>query len=114
MQLSVRRETDRDLTIIVVSGDMNAKGSHDALGATVRDLVERGSRRFILDLSRVPSVDSSSIGEVAVAVKHVVVNGGAVKAVLSRRVEQAIKPVRDWLLFDTCPDVDSCIAEFDA
>lgn len=108
MHLNVKRESG--IAIVEITGSMSGKSGTDALGETVRELVDQGLRLFVLDLSRVPSMDSASIGEVAVAVKHIVVNGGSVKAVVSRRVDQAIGPVRTWLLFETCPDVKSAIA----
>ena len=113
MQLKVKRDEPSGITVVTVQGSMNAKAGRDALGETVRELVDQGARRFVLDLTDVPSMDSSSIGEVAVAVKHIVLNGGKVKAALSRRVEKAIEPVRAWLLFETCSDVESCVRGFD-
>jgi len=84
-----------DVTILDISGRITLGEGNVALREIVRDLLEKGSKKILLNLGEVQYVDSSGLGELVGTCKTVRSQGGELKLVnLSRRVHELFQMTR--------------------
>lgn len=104
----------KDGVIIVdTSGRMTFGEGTSALRAKVRELAEGGSRRIILNLADVTSIDSSGIGELVAAYRTVTTAGGELKLLnLAKRAQHLLQITRLSAVFETFEDEASAIGSF--
>jgi len=84
MKLNVRKS--ENVSILEISGKMIHPEATQLLRSKVKGLLEEGERVFILDMAKVPWMDSSSIGEVVACRNRIVAAEGKVRAVLDTEV----------------------------
>ena len=83
------------------------------LQGTVRRLLEQGRMKLVLDMSSVPFVDSTGIGELVVAYSAARRRGGTLKLVgLSNKVKETLDMVRLIDGFETFDDCQTAIETF--
>ena len=90
------------VTILALSGRMTRNDHFGMLTERVKDLVQAGERKLVLDLGAVSYMDSMCLGEMVTSLVTVRKQGGALYLVnVPQRVEQLIKMVRLTSLFQT-------------
>ena len=83
------------------------------LRRTVRDLIDKGHRKIILNLSDVDYIDSSGIGELVSAHSTVKSMEGELKLTyLTKRINDLLQITRLYTVFDVQPDEDSALRSF--
>lgn len=84
-----------------------------ALGQTIRDLLNDGHKKFILNLSGVRALDSSGIGELVRSYMTVINRGGDLKMLnLSPKVEEILNITRLSQVFEDFSDEQSAVKSF--
>lgn len=83
------------------------------LRKTIRDLVDNGRKKILLNLADVDYIDSSGIGELVGAYTSVRGASGELKLVyLTKRVRDIIQITRLFTVFDVQPDEAAAIRSF--
>ena len=102
-----------DVIIVDVSGRLTLGEGTSALRATMRELVEGGSRRIVLNMADVTYMDSSGLGELVAAYTTVTTAGGELKLLnLAKRVHELLYITKLYTVFETFEDEASAIASF--
>lgn len=111
MQTAIRQI--EDITIVDVSGRITLGEGNVILRDTVLGLVEKGSKKILLNLHDVGYVDSSGIGELVKSYTTVRNHGGQMKLVnLSKRMHDLLQLTRLYTVFDIQADEASAIQSF--
>ncbi len=83
------------------------------LNQTLDNFLEQGKKNFVIDLSRVTSVDSSGIGILISSYSKVKNNGGTLKlAKVTRKIENILSMTKLNLVFENYNSVEEAIKSF--
>jgi len=111
MQTSMREVGD--VVVLEVGGRITLGEGNMILRDVVRDLVDKGNRKFVMNLAEVLYVDSSGLGELVKAHATVSGKGGQLKLVsLNQRVHDLLQMTRLIRVFDIHADESSAIQSF--
>ena len=111
MEIDVRTQ-DR-VKIVRLRGKLNLGASLDRANETLKDLVNAGESRFLLDLQEVPMIDSSGIGLLVRYLTAAKQHGGSLKLLNpSKFALQTLKLVRVLSLFEVFEDQQAAVASF--
>ena len=77
----VERLVEPDITVVELSGKLALGHESQRIESLIEDLVMRGSRRIVLDMSGVDHIDSAGIGMVALATGKLREAGGRLAVV---------------------------------
>jgi anti-sigma B factor antagonist len=103
------------VTILDLNGRIVLGEDTLLLRNTVRDLIANRQRMILLNMRKVPYIDSSGIGELVAAFTTVRRQGGALKLLnLSERVYDALQITKLYTVFDVKEDEDAAIRSFAA
>jgi anti-sigma B factor antagonist len=104
-----------DAVVLSVSGDMTLSGTSETpLADAVRDLLQRGCTRIVLDLARVRYVDSAGLGQLVQALAAARTRGGGLKLLNVTRGLADLLVVTNLLFVFECFDLESeALASFD-
>ena len=95
------------------SGKITLGEGSAILRTTVRELIERGHRKILLNLADVDYIDSSGIGELVSAYTAVRSASGEMKLLqLTRRVHDILQITRLVTVFDVQADEDVAVRSF--
>jgi anti-sigma B factor antagonist len=102
-----------DVIVLDISGRITLGEGNVVLREVVRDLVDKGSKRIILNLGGVNYMDSSGLGELVKAHTTVRNNGGELKlANLNKRVQDLLQVTRLSAVFDIQKEEANALASF--
>src|ERR1017187_7195890 len=91
MSVKLTTHEKGDVIIVDVSGRLTLGESTSALRNRMRELVEGGSRRIVLNMADVTYIDSSGIGELVAAYTTIATAGGELKLLnLATRVHELL------------------------
>ncbi|HXN23902.1 MAG TPA: STAS domain-containing protein [Candidatus Dormibacteraeota bacterium] len=101
-----------DVTLIDLSGSLTFQ-EIAALSKAIRDLLNEGHKKFVLNLNGVRSLDSSGIGELVRSYMTVTNRGGDLKMLnLSPKVEEILKITKLSQVFEDFSDEQSAVKSF--
>jgi len=111
--LDIETKTVDGVKLVKLRGRLSMGLPLDRYNATMKELLEEGQNRIVLDLEEVPSIDSSGIG---MLVRHLTTakqNGGAIRLLRpSKFTVQTLKMVGLLNLFTTFDDSKDAVASF--
>ena len=111
MEIDVR--TQDQVKIIKLRGKLNLGPALDRTNDTIKDLLDSGEFRFVLDLPDVPTIDSSGIGLLVRYLTAAKQRGGSLKLLNpSKFALQTLKLVRVVNLFEIFEDQQLAVASF--
>lgn len=111
MEIDVR--TQDQVKIIKLRGKLSLGSALDRTNETIKDLLDCGESRFVLDLQEVPTIDSSGIGLLVRYLTAAKQRGGSVKLLNpSKFALQTLKLVRVVNLFEIFEDQQLAVASF--
>ena len=109
MQLQER--TVGDVVVLTPAGRMTRDENFGALQHRVRDLVQEGRRKMVLDLASVSYMDSTCLGEIVSGFVTVRKNGGLLHlACPNPRVERLMAIAGLTAIFPTFPSEQAAVA----
>jgi anti-sigma B factor antagonist len=104
-----------DVAVVDFTGEITLGEGSATLRRMVRELVDKGKHKILLNLSEVSYIDSAGVGELVAAFTTVRGAGGELKlASLTRRVHDIIQITRLYTVFDVQPDEKSALGRFHA
>ena len=102
-----------EVAIVDLSGRISLGEGSALLRKTVRDLVEAGQTRILLNLGDVNYIDSSGIGELVSAFTAVRKEGGELKLLnLTKKVHDLLQITKLYTVFDIKDDEATAIKAF--
>jgi anti-sigma B factor antagonist len=102
-----------DVAVVDFSGKITLGEGSAILRKMIRELVEKGHRKILLDLADVDYIDSSGIGEMVAAFTTVRSAQGELKLLhLTRRVHDILQITRLYNDFDVQSDEASAMRSF--
>ena len=113
LRMSVERRQVADIAIVDVTGRITFGEESEALRSIVRDLIESGNKKILLNLHNVGYIDSSGLGELVKSYTTVRSNGGQLKLVeVSKRVHDLLHMTKLHLVLAIEPDEATAIQAF--
>ncbi|MGH9713513.1 MAG: STAS domain-containing protein [Candidatus Acidiferrales bacterium] len=108
--------TNREIGEIVIvdfSGKITLGEGSSTLRHTIRELIDRGHRKIVLNLFDVDYIDSSGIGELVSGYTTVKNASGDMKLLhLTKRVHDLLQITRLFTVFDVRSDEDDALRSF--
>ena len=102
------------VTILDVKGRIVLGDETHQLRVAVRDLIEQGKKKIILNLAEVDYIDSSGVGELVGAFTAVRGSGGELKLLnLSQKVQDVLHITKLYTVFDVRDDEFKAVKSFD-
>ncbi|MGH9673441.1 MAG: STAS domain-containing protein [Bryobacteraceae bacterium] len=102
-----------DVAILSVVGKLTLSDGTQDVRMKVREVVDRGVRRLVLNLNDVPYLDSAGIGELVAAKKAMEHRGGQMKLLEpGKTVRDALRVVKLDRVLDFCQDEAAALASF--
>jgi anti-sigma B factor antagonist len=100
-------------TIVDLSGRITLGEGSALLRETVRDLLNKGQKRIILNLGDVNYIDSSGIGELVSGFTTVKNQGGELKLLhLTKKVHDLLQITKLYTVFDVHSDEQAAVRSF--
>ncbi|MGH9747516.1 MAG: STAS domain-containing protein [Candidatus Acidiferrales bacterium] len=102
-----------DIAIIDFSGKITLGEGSSTLRRTIRELIDKGHRKIVLNLYDVDYIDSSGIGELVSGYTTVRNVEGELKLLhLTKRVHDLLQITRLFTVFDVQSDEESALKSF--
>jgi anti-sigma B factor antagonist len=102
-----------DVTVVDAAGRITLGEGSSALRDTLRDMVAKGQKKILLNLSEVSYIDSSGIGELVSGFTTVTNQGGSLKLLgLTKRVKDLLQITKLYTVFDVHDDEASAVRSF--
>jgi anti-sigma B factor antagonist len=102
-----------DVTVVDVAGRITLGEGSSALREALRDLVNKGQKKILLNLGDVTYIDSSGIGELVSGFTTVTNSGGMLKLLnLNKRVKDLLQITKLYTVFDVHEDEAGAIRSF--
>lgn len=111
MKIEVR--TIGDVKILDCSGKITLGEGTMSIRNTVRDLLQGGSKKIVLNLANINYIDSSGIGELVSTYTTVVNGGGRLKLLnLEKKIQQLLAITKLLTVFDTFDNEEAALKSF--
>jgi anti-sigma B factor antagonist len=108
MKIDVR--TIGDAKILDCSGKITLGEGTMSIRNTVRDLLNSGSKKIILNLAEITYIDSAGIGELVSTYTTVVNNGGRLKLLnLTKKIHQLLTITKLLTVFETFDNEEAAL-----
>jgi anti-sigma B factor antagonist len=101
------------ITIVDLRGDIGLGTASLLLRRTIHDLIESGRTKIVLNFSKVDSMDSAGVGELAGAYLPVKSNGGELKFLNpTKKVHRVLQVTQLDKVFEVYTDEETAIRSF--
>jgi len=114
VDLKISTREVEDVTVVDVGGRITLGEETSALRKAIRDLVDKGRKKIVLNLAEVSYIDSSGVGELVssyTAVRHA---GGELKLLnLTKKVHDLLQVTKLYTIFDIKDDEFMAVKSFD-
>lgn len=112
LEITERREGV--VTVLELRGNIRIGESNIHLHRVLRELVERGDRRILINLGGVTHIDSTGLGELVAGYTTLQKNHGELKLLkLTERVRELMVITKLLTVFEVFDDQNAAIASFD-
>ena len=112
-KLTIDEHHDGDVTVLVLTGQMLLDDGDLAFGKRIRELVERGIVKVVVDLGGVTYIDSSGVGMLVAKMKTLKERGGDIRLLnLNRRAESLFGMLKLLIVFETFQDEAAAVRSF--
>ena len=113
MSIQASTRQANGVTVVDVSGRITLGEGSATLRETVRDLLNRGQKKILLNLGEITYIDSSGIGELVSGFTTVTNQGGQLKLLsLTKKVHDLLQITKLLTVFDVHDEETSAIRSF--
>lgn len=113
MSIKLTNRQVGDVTVVDATGRITLGEGSSALRDMLRDMVAKGQKKILLNLSEVSYIDSSGIGELVSGFTTVTNQGGSLKLLgLTKRVKDLLQITKLYTVFDVHDDEASAVRSF--
>jgi anti-sigma B factor antagonist len=100
-ELNIKEREDGDVTILDMDGKVTIGEGSVALRSAIRNLLEKGRKKILLNLSGVGYIDSSGIGELVASFTAINKEGGQLKLLnLTQKLQDLLAITKLLTVFD--------------
>ena len=115
MSLKLNTRESKDVVVIDVGGRLTMGEASAAIREEIRDEMEHGVKKVLLNLAEVSYIDSAGLGELTAAYTTVKNRGGQLKLLnLTKRVHDLMQITKLYTVFDVYDDEKAAVASFGA
>lgn len=101
------------VTVVDLSGRITLGEGSSVLRDTVRDLLNRGQKKILLNLGDITYIDSSGIGELVSGFTTVTNQGGQLKLLnLTKKVHDLLQITKLYTVFEVHTDETAAVRSF--
>jgi anti-sigma B factor antagonist len=112
-KLTLEERHTGDVTILILTGQMLLDDGDLVFGRRIRDLVDRGFAKVVLDLGGVTHIDSSGVGMLVAKLKTLKEKGGDMKLLhLNSRAESLFGMLKLFIVFERFEDEAAAVRSF--
>jgi anti-sigma B factor antagonist len=102
-----------DVTVVDAAGRITLGEGASTFRDSIRDLVAKGNKKLLINLSEVSYIDSSGIGEMVSGFTTVTNSGGQLKLLgLSKRVKDLLQITKLYTVFEAFEDETEAVRSF--
>ena len=113
MSIKLTNRQVGDVTVVDAAGRITLGEGSSALRDMLRDMVAKGQKKILLNLSEVSYIDSSGIGELVSGFTTVTNQGGALKLLgLTKRVKDLLQITKLYTVFDVHEEEAHAVRSF--
>ncbi len=113
MSLSISSRNVVDVTVVDLSGRITLGEGSGQLRSTVRNLMETGVKKLVLNLADVSYIDSSGLGELVSAYTTAQAKGCTVKLLnVQTKVQDLLQITKLYTVFEAHTDEAEAVASF--
>ena len=106
--MKVKTRMEGDVAVISVSGKLMGGPESDALRNEVKNLIDDGSKKFVVNLKGVPWINSTGLGALMAVYTSIQRSEGVLKLChVSDRIQSLFMITKLLTIFDTYPSVES-------
>lgn len=111
--MKITKRQEDGVVILDLDGKIVLGEGDETLRNAVREVVGAGHRKVVLNVAKVPYVDSAGLGELVRCHTRVVQAGGSVKLLhLTARMQDLLQITKLVTVFETFESEESAIASF--
>jgi anti-sigma B factor antagonist len=111
--LKVKTRMEGDVAIISVSGKLMGGPESDALRNEIKNLIDDGSKKFVVNLKGVPWINSTGLGALMAVYTSIQRSEGVLKLChVSDRIQSLFMITKLLTIFDTYPTESEAIESF--
>jgi anti-sigma B factor antagonist len=111
--LKVKTRMEGDIAVISVSGKLMGGPESDALRNEVKNLIDEGKRKFVVNLKGVPWINSTGLGALMAVYTSIQRSEGVLRLChVSDRIQSLFMITKLLTIFDTYPTEEEAIASF--
>jgi anti-sigma B factor antagonist len=113
--MQIEERTVGGVTILDMKGKMTLGDGDELLRKKVASVVEKGSKKILLNLGDVPYIDSAGLGEIVRTYTTVGRQGGSLKLLnLTKRITDLLSITKLLTVFDTFDSEGEAVKSFGA
>jgi anti-sigma B factor antagonist len=113
--LTILERAADDVTVLVLTGQMLLDDGDLAFGRRIRDLIDRGRVRIVVDLGGVTYIDSSATGMLVAKLKSVREHGGDMRLLhVTTRGQRLLSVMKILTVFELFDDEAAAVRSFTA
>jgi anti-sigma B factor antagonist len=111
--LKVKTRMEGDVAIVSVSGKLMGGPESDALRNEVKNLIDGGTKKFVVNLKGVPWINSTGLGALMAVYTSIQRSEGVLKLChVSDRIQSLFMITKLLTIFDTYPTEQEAIDSF--
>ncbi len=111
--MKIEMRTVGDVRILDCSGKITLGEGTMAIRNTVRDIVNKGDKKIVLNLGDINYIDSSGIGELVSTYTTVTNSGGQLKLLnLTKKIRELLAITKLLTVFDVYDDEKTILGSF--
>ena len=111
--MKVKTRMEGDVAIISVSGKLMGGPESDTLRNEIKNLIDDGSKKFVVDLKGVPWINSTGLGALMAVYTSIQRSEGVLKLChVSDRIQSLFMITKLLTIFDTYPSESEAIESF--
>jgi anti-sigma B factor antagonist len=113
MSLKLTTHKNGNIVVVDTSGKLTLGESTGAFRSKIKELVDGGSRRFVINMAELTYMDSSGMGELIAAHTSISHAGGEIKLLnLAKHVHDLLAITKLYTVFESFEDEGAAIASF--
>ncbi|MCI0626255.1 MAG: STAS domain-containing protein [Acidobacteria bacterium] len=113
MSVKINKREEGSITVVTLSGRLTLGDASALLRDTLRQLLEDGKKKIVLNLGDVAYIDSSGLGELVSGFTTVKNSGGELKlANLTQKVNDLLTVTKLYTVFEVHNDESTAVRSF--
>jgi anti-sigma B factor antagonist len=113
MKMNIEIRKVRDIQILDCSGQITLGEGTMSIRNAVREIVQSGGKKIVLDLADVSYIDSSGVGELVSSYTTVANSGGQLKLLnLTKKIRELLTITKLLTVFDVCDSEQAILLAF--